>query len=218
MPCCARNIAVDSPTSPPPASRTGTSISSEDFMARLSPGARRQRSASLYHCPPFLTASARASSTVEPPATGADTQSIDMNRKRPMFGFLSMLILASLADHVSVAAQEPAPPPQTFHTAARFSVDSDVLRLRTAVALAEPHARVNSFSWVRVYFYAFDLSAADLAGLSHGSTDGLERRRLHPSAGDPDVNHSRAALHFLLDKDSRLSNASLEVPGLTCTI
>jgi hypothetical protein len=155
---------------------------------------------------------------VEPPATGADTQSIDMNRKRPMFGFLSMLILASLADHVSVAAQEPAPPPQTFHTAARFSVDSDVLRLRTAVALAEPHARVNSFSWVRVYFYAFDLSAADLAGLSHGSTDGLERRRLHPSAGEPDVNHSRAALHFLLDKDSRLSNASLEVPGLTCTI
>src|SRR5436190_20898789 len=25
MPCCARNIAVDSPTSPPPAMRTGTS-------------------------------------------------------------------------------------------------------------------------------------------------------------------------------------------------
>lgn len=32
------------------------------------------------------------------------------------------------------------------------------------------------------------------------------------------MNHSRAALHFLLDKDSKLSNASLEVPGLTCTI
>lgn len=73
-------------------------------------------------------------------------------------------------------------------------------------------------SWARIYFYAFDLTAADVSALSHGSTDGLERRRLQPSPGGPDVNHSRAALHFLLDKDLKLSNASFEVPGLTCTI
>lgn len=159
-------------------------------------------------------------STVELPRTGADTQGIDMSRSRPSYGVLAGLILAALAIGVSVSvlAQEPAPSPETFRTAARFSVDSDVLRLRTAVAFAEPHARFNTFSWVRIYFYAFDLTAADVSGVSHGTTDGLERRRMQPSPGGPDLNHSRAALHFLLDKDSKLSNASLEVPGLTCTI
>jgi hypothetical protein len=157
---------------------------------------------------------------VELSRTGADNQGIDMSRSRPSYGILASLILAALASRifVSVVAQEPAPAPETFHTAARFSVDSDVLRLRTAVAFAEPHARVNTFSWIRLYFYAFDLSAADVSGLSRGSTDGLERRRMLPSPGGPDMNHSRAALHFLLDKDWKLSNASLEVPGLTCTI
>jgi hypothetical protein len=157
---------------------------------------------------------------VELPRPGADTQDIDMNRSRPSNRILASVILAVLASRVFVfaVAQERAPAPETFHTAARFSVDSDVLRLRTAVAFAEPHARFNTLSWVRIYFYAFDLTAADVSGISHGNTDGLERRRIQPSAGGPDTNHSRAALHFLLDKDSKLSNASLEVPGLTCTI
>ena len=157
---------------------------------------------------------------MEWPRTGADTQGIDMNRTRLAHRILSGLIFAALASRifVSVLAQEPSPAPQAFHTAARFSVDSDVLRLRTAVAIAEPHARVNTFSWIRIYFYAFDLTAADISSLSHGNIDALERKRLQPTPGGPDVNHSRAALHFLLDKDSKLSNASLEVPGLTCTI
>jgi hypothetical protein len=143
-----------------------------------------------------------------------------MNRSRPTLGILASLILTALACRVfvSILAQEPAPAPETFHTAARFSVDSDVLRFRTAVAFTEPHARDNTSSWIRIYFYAFDLTAADVIGLSHGTMDGLELHRKQPSPGGPDVNHSRAALHFLLDKDSKLSNASLEVPGLTCTI
>jgi len=45
-----------------------------------------------------------------------------------------------------------------------------------------------------------------------------ERKRTQAAAGGPDLNHSRAVLYFLLDKDSKPSNASLEVPGLTCTI
>jgi hypothetical protein len=159
-------------------------------------------------------------STVELSRTGADIQGIDMSSSRSSYGILASLILAALASRVfvSVVAQEPAPAPETFRTAARFSVDSDVLRLRTAVAFAEPHERLTTFSWVRIYFYGFDLTAADVSGLSRGTTDGLERRRMQPSPGRPDMNHSRAALHFLLDKDSKLSNASLEVPGLTCTI
>jgi hypothetical protein len=138
-----------------------------------------------------------------------------------LHGILQTLIPAAALAGVmsaSAAGQVSAPSPQTFRTSARFSVDSDELRLKAAVALSEPHAHFGTFSWVRVYFYAFDLTAADVSSLSHGSVDGLERRRMQLSSGGPDLNHSRAVLHLLIDKDSKLSNASLEVPGLTCTI
>jgi hypothetical protein len=133
---------------------------------------------------------------------------------------LTSLLAAALASciSVSVLAQHSPVTSQAFHTAARFSAGADVLQLQTAIAIAEPHARHNGFSWIRIYFYAFDLSAADVAGVSSGNIEGLERRRTQAARGGPDLNHSRAALHFLLDKNSRLSNASLEVPGLTCTI
>lgn len=117
-----------------------------------------------------------------------------------------------------VAGQQPVPTPATFHTSARFGVDAEVLRLQTAVAIGAPHAHFQEFSWVRLYFYAFPLTAEDVATLSTGTIAGLERKRMHPAPGGPDMNHSRAAIHFLLDKNARLSNASLEVPGLTCTI
>ena len=119
---------------------------------------------------------------------------------------------------VPVLAQEAPPSPQAFHTSARFSAGSDVLQLQTAVAIAEPHASVKNFSWIRLYFYAFELTRPDVLSLSTGSIDAPERRRIQAEPGGPDLNHSRAVLHFLLDKDSTLSNASLEVPGLTCTI
>jgi hypothetical protein len=130
-------------------------------------------------------------------------------------GLFSVALAASVG--VAVLAQQPAATPQTFHTTARFSVDSDVLRLQTAVAIAESHASFRDVSWLHLYFYAFPLTPDDVAGLSAGSIDGLERKRTR-AVGGPDRNHSRAVLHLLLDRDSRLSNASLEVPGLTCTI
>jgi len=135
---------------------------------------------------------------------------------RVLTGLLSAALAAFAG--VSVLAQQPTPTPQTFRTTARFSVDADVLPLQTAVAIAEPHVRFKDFSWVRIYFYAFPLAAADVAGLSTGSIDALERKRMRSAASGPDMNHSRAVLHLLLDMDSQLSNASLEVPGLTCTI
>jgi hypothetical protein len=128
----------------------------------------------------------------------------------------TILFLATLAC-ASAFGQEGTPAPRALHTAARFSAGAGVLDLQTAVAIAEPHAYFKNFSWVRVYFFAFDLTPSDIQGLSAGSIDGLERKRMQMARGGPDLNHSRAALHFLLDRDT-LSNASLEVPGLTCTI
>jgi len=114
-------------------------------------------------------------------------------------------------------AQQTVATPRAFQTNARFTVDSDVLQLQTAVAVAEPPATVKNFSVVRIYFYAFPLTAEDVASLSTGSLAALERKRTG-ARGQPDLNHSRAVVHFLLDRNSALWNASLEVPGLTCTI
>ena len=114
-------------------------------------------------------------------------------------------------------AQQTVATPHAFQTNARFTVDSDVLQLQTAVAIAEPPATVKNFSVVRIYFYAFPLTTDDVASLSNGSIAALERKRTS-ARGQPDLNHSRAVLNFLLDRKSALWNASLEVPGLTCTI
>jgi hypothetical protein len=118
---------------------------------------------------------------------------------------------------VSFLAQQPALPSGAFRTSARFSVDAEVLQLQTAVAIAEDRDRSKNSSRVRIYFYAFPLTAEDIGTLSRGSVAALERKR-NSMGGPPGLNHSRAVLHFLLDKNSALSNASLEIPGLTCTI
>ena len=104
-------------------------------------------------------------------------------------------------------------------TTATFSVDRQALRLPTAVAIAAPHQNAGGFSRVTIYFYAFPLTADQIAAVSTtGQIDVPEKRRRQRQPGDPDMNHSRAALHLLLARDGTLWNASLEVPGLTCTI
>ena len=128
---------------------------------------------------------------------------------------LAAILIACLS--AAALAQQSGATPRAFQTTARFTVDADALQLQTAVAIGESTATVKNFSWVRIYFYAFPLTAEDVATLSNGSIAALERKRT-TARGQPDLNHSRAVLHFLLDRNSALSNASLEVPGLTCTI
>jgi len=131
-----------------------------------------------------------------------------------------LLVTLSGCAGLSVLAQQPIATPRTFHTIASFSVDADVLRLQTAVAISEPHARFEEFSWLRIYFYAFPLTSDDVAALSSGGIAALERKRkqVTVSGRDLHLDHSRAVLNLLLDSESHLSNVSLETPGLTCTI
>jgi hypothetical protein len=116
-----------------------------------------------------------------------------------------------------LAVQSPAMSPPRFRTASHFSVDATQLSLASAVALVEPHPRVPGMSWIHMYFYSMAFTAADVAAVEKGSVEPLDRRQLiaaHPGAG----NSSRAVLHFLREKDGAVSNVSLELPGVTCTI
>lgn len=109
--------------------------------------------------------------------------------------------------------------PQGTNSASTFSADGHEMRLRPAVAIVSRHQVYPNYSWVAIYFYAFPPTPQQLAAVSStGKVDALEARRHQRLPGDPDLNHSRAVLHLLLDHDKKLSNASLEIPGLTCTI
>jgi hypothetical protein len=100
--------------------------------------------------------------------------------------------------------------PQDFRTTARFSVDESVLRLQSAVAIVDQgYGR----TWIHVYFFAFPLTPADVTAVADGNVAPLEKKR----NSAPDLNHSRAAMHLLVDASWALTNASLEMPGLTCT-
>jgi hypothetical protein len=122
----------------------------------------------------------------------------------------------------AVVGPEAAPPPSiapaSFHTAAHFSVDATELALTTAVATFEPHRTFQGYSWLHVYFYAFPLTDDDVSGVMSGNVDGLDRKQLQRATTAREHNSSRAVLHLLIEKDATVSNVSLEVPGVTCTI
>ena len=121
--------------------------------------------------------------------------------------------------HALVAAILAVVAAQGAGTPATFSVDGHDMRLRSAVAIASAHPNAGHYSTLAIYFYAFAVAPAQLAAVSStGRIDVLEARREQQKPGEPDRNHSRAVLNLLLDRNARLTNASLEVPGLTCTI
>ena len=129
---------------------------------------------------------------------------------------LLSLTVACCAAASAYAAQLGAGP-DAFRTNAQFSVDKDVLRFSSVVAVVESRPSPPGHSVLRVYFYSFPFSADDIAGLANGSVEPLERKRMQ-TASAQERNRSRAVLHLLLNEGSNLWNASLEVPGTTCTI
>jgi hypothetical protein len=127
--------------------------------------------------------------------------------------------LLSLGAAIALLWQATAPiPPDKFRTTARFSVDATQLPLTTVVATVEPHRTVQGDSWLHVYFYAFPFTPDDVSSVMNGKVDQLDRRQLLTARTASERNSSRAVLHLLVERDSTVSNVSLELPGVTCTI
>ena len=92
------------------------------------------------------------------------------------------------------------------------------MELTTAVATYEPHRTFQGYSWVHVYFYAFPLLQEDVNDVMNGHVDRLDLKQLQVAKTARERNSSRAVLHLLIEQGATLSNVSLEVPGVTCTI
>jgi hypothetical protein len=126
-------------------------------------------------------------------------------------------LVAALVASASAHAQG-SPAPSRFNTYATFSVDRQSLSLTTAIATIEPSRMAPSYSWLRVYFYSFAPTAGDVAEATRGSVASMDRRWQSKSSNPSEYNSSRAVLQLTVDKDHRITQADLSLPGHTCTV
>ena len=106
---------------------------------------------------------------------------------------------------------------RAFETRATFAVNDLRLSLSTAVATIEPAATSPRHWWVRMYFYAFPLTPAEMQEAMTGTVARIDRRwaQLPPSR----YNSSRAVVQLTVDRESRaIAQVDMSVPGHTCTI
>lgn len=108
--------------------------------------------------------------------------------------------------------------PATFRTKAQFSAGPTLLSLSSAVATIEPRPNAPGYRWLRVHFYAVPLTPADAAAATKGNIDALERQWKNKAGNPAEYNVSNAVLQFGLDKDGKVWQIDLAVPGHSCTI
>lgn len=103
-------------------------------------------------------------------------------------------------------------------TRAKFSVDDAASSLVSAIATVEARRGAPGYSWLRIYFYAFPPDADDVAGAMKGSVQSMERKWQATSVRPSEYNASHAVIQLTIDKDARITQVDMSIPGHTCTI
>jgi hypothetical protein len=65
---------------------------------------------------------------------------------------------------------------------------------------------------------SFPLTPADVAGAMKGNVDSMERKWTSKAGNPRDDNHSHPVLQVTVDRDRKVTQVDLSVPGHTCTI
>ncbi len=116
------------------------------------------------------------------------------------------------------SSDQRQPDPKAFETHAVFSIDTDAMTLTSVAATIEPRPGAAGYSWVRMNFYAFKFTAADIAGAMRGRVESMDAKWTR-TAGDQKVyNHSHAVIQLGVDKDFKVWQIDMSVPGHACTI
>lgn len=128
---------------------------------------------------------------------------------------LTLLILCA----VGAVLASPAPvDPGTFITSAKFSVDTTVMTLSSAVAIIEPRLGAPGYSWLRITFYSFPLTPDDVAGVTSGNIDSMEKKWNKLASNSKDYSTSHAVIQLSVDASFKVWQVDMSVPGHTCTI
>jgi len=129
---------------------------------------------------------------------------------------LSLLTAAALFASGSGALSQPDP--KAFETRAVFSIDEDAMTLTSVAATIEPRPGAPGYSGVQISFYAFKFTTADIAGAVKGRVESMDAKWTR-TASDPKVyNHSYAFIQLTVDKDFKVWQIDMSVPGHACTI
>jgi len=108
--------------------------------------------------------------------------------------------------------------PGVFNTAAIFSVDHDAMTLTTGVATIEPRVSAPGYSWLKIHFYSFPVASEDIPGILNGDMQSMEKKWTKKSENPREYNHSTATIQLSVDKDFKVWQVDMAVPGHACTI
>ena len=126
----------------------------------------------------------------------------------------ALFLLAGLA-----CAGSPNPlNPSSFHVRAKLSVGDHTISLPNGVAILQPRLGAPGYSWLRIYFYSFPLTAEDIASARNGDVKSMERKWRKKASNPDDYNNSHGVIQFSIDKNHKVWQVDMSVPGHTCTI
>jgi hypothetical protein len=138
-------------------------------------------------------------------------------REMPAYHLSAVVALALNALAFTIANQGN-PDPGAFATRAVFAVDDDARSLSSVAATLEPRPGAPGYSWVRLHFYAFRFTAADIAGVLRGDVSSMDRAWQSKAANPKEYNRSNAVLQLGVDAAFTVWQIDLSMPGHTCTI
>ena len=74
------------------------------------------------------------------------------------------------------------------------------------------------YRWLRVHFYSYPLTPSDAAAAMKGNIESLEHRWKAMAGTPAEYNVSNAVLQLGVDKDGKVWQVDLSVPGHACTV
>jgi hypothetical protein len=118
-----------------------------------------------------------------------------------------------------VFAASPPLTPDSFGTSAQFAVDNNHLSLSSVIATIEPRLGASGYSWVRIHFYSFPPAVGDMAGIVRGDLTSMDKKwEKLADRHDNSYNLSNAIIQLSVDKDYKVWQADMAVPGHGCTV
>jgi hypothetical protein len=128
----------------------------------------------------------------------------------------TLFLMAGLAPAGSSKAA--ALSPSSFHAKAKLSVGDRTLSLTNGVAILQPRLGAPGYSWLRIYLYSFPFTAEDISGAKHGDVKSMERKWSKKASNPDDYNNSHGVIQLGVDKNHKVWQVDMSVPGYTCTI
>jgi hypothetical protein len=109
--------------------------------------------------------------------------------------------------------------PDSFGTSAKFAVDNSHLSLSSVIATIAPRLGAPGYSWVRIHFYSFPPAPEDMTGIVKGDVTSMDKKwEKLADRHDNSYNVSNALIQLSVDKDYKVWQVDMAIPGRGCTI